>query len=340
MSLQQFPAHRGMDYVARLSIPSGTTLYTFPSPMQPGLYQFDRDNSTSMIVEFITAAGVAATVTSNAVRQVFSIGANVTGVLFTISGSTTLDMCYSPANEVDIQTLVTPTEPSTYLTHFLTSTTWTVPATKWYSLNVVGGGAGGLRTVAEWLNNNWLASGGGGSGYFASGTFYLFSGATYSITVGAGGVPVPLSGPGLSSVGSLISANGGGWPGDRHRTGGNGGSGGGGGAGTYDNGGTGGANGNNGANGDYGGGTGQGPTNTRIPAGGGGANRVNSPIRVGGTYVGIGGYGAGAGGSGGTNSGATQGTNATGRGCGGGGVVAVSGDVGTNGTAGMVVIFQ
>lgn len=105
----------------------------------------------------------------------------------------------------------------------LVSTTWTVPAGV-TSINVtcVGGGAGG--GLGYYFNNNNYYGLGGNAGATASGTYTVTPGASYSVTIGAGGtgggfngnntsmnldnVVAPTAG-GTTSFGTLLSAAGG-----------------------------------------------------------------------------------------------------------------------------------
>ena len=63
-----------------------------------------------------------------------------------------------------------------------TSTTWTVPKTGQYQIDIVGGGGGGGGGVGS-----STGGGGGGSGYVASKMLTLTQGDTYPIVIGIAG---------------------------------------------------------------------------------------------------------------------------------------------------------
>ncbi|MFQ9148248.1 MAG: glycine-rich domain-containing protein [Eubacteriales bacterium] len=105
---------------------------------------------------------------------------------------------------------------------FTTSGNWTCPAgVEKIFVRLFGGGAGGSKT------------GGGGGGYMAYAELNVTPGSTYPITIGTGGSGAAQSqsagNGGITSFGTLLSANGGEAPTIDH--GGNGGAGG---AGGYD----------------------------------------------------------------------------------------------------------
>lgn len=92
---------------------------------------------------------------------------------------------------------VTYTSPPTLL--FTTSGTYTCNCITAASIIVIGGGGAG--------GNNAIGSGGGGG--YSSGSFFGLTGASLSVTVGAGGIVSGGAG-GTSNVDALISATGGG----------------------------------------------------------------------------------------------------------------------------------
>ena len=232
-------------------------------------------------------------------------GADITGATGTFGGSLT-------AGVVDITKLIGTT------TNYLTPGTYTltVPTDK-TSMRVTlvgGGGGGGHGGISTYLGGG---GGGGGSGYLTIATFSgLTPGATYTLSVGAGGPPASgadgaVGGSGAAtSVSALTSAagglGGGSSPGSNGAGGAggtgryNGGAGGNrgvlvGGAGSGPGGGSGGTNGRTNTSGQGGGGAGGYLTGVSATNGGVGAGADGA----GGGGGGGGGYGAGGGGSGG-----------------------------------------
>ncbi len=246
---------------------------------------------------------------------------------------------------------------------FTSSGTFTVPpGVSKIDIFCVGGGGGGGGGMASNESVVWGAGGGGGGGYTATKTdVSVTAGSKYNIIIGAGGAgdtrTAPYTSPskggdgGASSVGSLISANGGkgGYTGRIYNgsahggSGGDGGSGGGGGSGTFRwvetetkwySGRAGGSNGGNGGEGDNkgssssSGGAGQGSTTRSFGSSSG------TLYAGGGASGSVFGYAKGAGGSGGGGSGGSDcaggaGTANTGGG-GGGGCGGYSGGGNTN----------
>jgi hypothetical protein len=206
-------------------------------------------------------------------------------------------------------------------------------------LVVAGGGGGG---------NN----GGAGAGGLLTNSTTLYSGATYVVTVGAGGAGAiqqstgtkgtagsdsSLSGTGLTTITSTGGGYGAG--GDTNNTGGNGGSGGGGagsssasGTGTSGQGYNGGNGGSNQVGGGGGGSGGAGGNGTVAPAGAGGIGGVGTASSITGTSVT---YASGGGGAGGQNGGTGGSASAGGGGKGGnGGASATAGGSGTPNSGG------
>jgi len=204
-------------------------------------------------------------------------------------------------------------------------------------LTVAGGGSGGSAT------GSLRGGGGGGGGGFLEGNTQILTGTAYAITVGAGGAARPVANSGLnggdSSIGSLVTAIGGGG-GGTGTNGSAGGSGGGagdqtgaqsGGAATAGQGFRGGNTGGSGGNGNGGAGGGgagsQGVDGSQTSGGGGRTSTV-----TGNSYS--------SGGSGGSRSssetGASQPAN-TGRGGGGGG--GSSGPGGAGGSGQVVIRY-
>lgn len=241
--------------------------------------------------------------------------------------------------------------------HLLTSGTLTIQDDAEYDLFCVGGGGGGTH------NNSSSSFGGGGGGGGYTNTLMaqaLKAGDILSVLIGAGGVgggcgyydsdsdpkPPTSTNGGATSIGSLLSANGGKYaPISKYSAiGGAGGSGGGGGQSTASYPGTGGSDGSNGVAGkpsnshvSGSGGKGQGTTtrafgesNNTILAGGGGGGRN------GGTSLG----GEGGGGNGGSSrsGGYTKGTTNTGGGGGGCYGTTGSGAGGADGGSGIAII--
>jgi len=198
-----------------------------------------------------------------------------------------------------------------------------------YTVNylVVAGGAGGGNGVISGASSN---GGGGGAGGMYSGAFTVTTGASYTITVGAGGARQT---NGVNSSLSGVYTSIGGGAGGTNGAGGSGGSGGGGGAfnaagggATTDQGNAGGAGG--GTTGGGGGG-GKGAVGATGTAGAGGIGAISTISGTSVYYAGGGGgadqYTAGAGGQGGGgssgtfNSAGNNGVASTGGGGGGGG---------------------
>lgn len=250
----------------------------------------------------------------------------------TISGltngvSTTLRIKAVNANGDSAASGVSNAATPTFASGFLSSGTYTIPATGTYILKAVGGGgsSGGNSNQAN----------GGGSGYYTTLTTSLTAGDVLTINIGAGG-PVTTNNGGTTTIvkggTTLVSAAGGNYGSSAT---GNGGSGGGGSAdGGGGGGGVGGYAGSNGANGNARvGGTGAlgvsygSGTNTNYPLGGAGSYAGAS---AGSPWVGINGFGAGAGAN----------TNQTpvAKGSGGGG--ATWAQAARAGSDGLVVITQ
>ena len=211
-------------------------------------------------------------------------------------------------------------------------------------LIVAGGGSGGK-----------YYGGGGGAGGLLNASTSLSSGTSYTITVGAGGASVTVSGNGLignnSSINTVATALGGGFgAGSASLTnGGNGGSGGGGtsggngGSGTSGQGFAGGVSSTAGGGG--GGASAVGGTSTGSTIGGNGGNGFSSSISGSAiTYAGGGGgSGTTTGGTGGTGGGGAGSNNATANGISatantGGGGGGASGD-GISGTGGSGIVI-
>lgn len=208
------------------------------------------------------------------------------------------------------------------------------PITGAYAVSylLVAGGAGGGN----------IRGGGGGAGGMLSSTTSVQPGTSYAITVGAGGASA--ANGATSSIGSIVSATGGGFGGSGNGTGGpffggNGGSGGGapsaeggglpllkpGGTGIAGQGNNGGSN-NTDSQNNGGGGGGAGAAGADTPSGVGGAGRANS-LRTGSSI-----FYAGGGGAGGANNPALPGSAG---GVGGGGNGGQGGvETGTNGIPG------
>lgn len=187
---------------------------------------------------------------------------------------------------------------------------------------VGGGGGGSVKSGSNY-------GGGGGGGYTKTQSITLTSGATYAVTVGAGGGRN--TGGGRSSFGS-ISVNGGGAGGSSGGSPGAGGSGAGGYG--YEYGGDGGSNGSNGGTSDWGGGAkGQGTTTREfgestgtLYAGGGGGGSATDNNKP------------GKGGAGGGVPGGATYNAAANTGGGGGGYMHSGGPGGTSGGSGIVII--
>ena len=202
-------------------------------------------------------------------------------------------------------------------TTFTTTSNWTAPAglTSIDALVVAGGGAGGVG-----YGGTWYSGGGGGGGGVSAGTYTVSPGTQYTVTIGGPSSP--------SSIGSVVSANGGsgggGSPGNRSGYGGA--SGGNSGAGA------------NGVENAYAGAGGTGyywSTNATHYGGGGGGGSGHSGWAA--ARAGAGGAGGGGHGGGGHNNpGGHNGTNGLGGGGGGGGGNAYQ-NMGSGGS-GVVII--
>lgn len=227
------------------------------------------------------------------------------------------------------------------------SVTPAIPLVSAVDYLVVAGGGGGAAN----------SGGGGGAGGMRSGTSFSI-GASFTVTVGAGGAKSnsTVADSGSDSVfSSITSLGGGGGSGSPVANGGSGGSGGGG--NYYTNGGTGtsgqGNNGGNGTGGNYpftgGGGGGKGASGQTAGGSAGGNGGAGSASSISGssvTYAGGGGGtggpftggngGSGGGGAGGNNS--TNGTNGTANLGGGGGASSAGGSAAGNGGSGVVII--
>jgi hypothetical protein len=221
------------------------------------------------------------------------------------------------------------------------TTSWTAPAgvTSVEYLVVAGGGSGGF-------GYSGAPGGGGGAGGVRSGTLAVTPGASYTVTVGAGGAAPGSNGSagndGGNSVFATITSTGGGggatqgnYSASAGRSGGSGGGGyggtsgtGSGGAGTAGQGNNGG-NSASGAGGGVGGGGGGGAGAVGTSGSGttGGNGGAGSAITIGGST-----YSFGGGGGGGSN--ATAGTGGTGGGGNGGGGAGSAGDEYTGGGGG------
>jgi len=89
-----------------------------------------------------------------------------------------------------------------------TSTTWTVPKTGQYWIDLIGGGGGGGSGSG---GAGAIGGGGGGSGYVASKMLTLTQGDTYPIVIGiAGNVSASYGSGGAATTGFGLSAAGGG----------------------------------------------------------------------------------------------------------------------------------
>lgn len=222
---------------------------------------------------------------------------------------------------------------------FTTSGTFTVPSGV-RSIDIFcvgGGGAGG--SSSETSQGNPSVSGGGGGGYTATKKGYAVTpGATFTVTIGAGGTAKKGTGNtgGTTSFGSILSATGGlgGQGGEsQERKGGNGGSGGGG--ARLSTGYAGGSDGNDGGGGTstQAGGTGQ-HTTTRAFA------ETSNTLYAGGGAGDSSKYGAATGGDGGGaggSSGKSASANTGGGGCGNGGNNSFY-DMGGAGGSGICII--
>jgi hypothetical protein len=254
----------------------------------------------------------------------------------TISGltngvSTTLRIKAVNANGDSAASAASNAATPTFAQGFLSSTTYTVPATGTYILKAVGGGgsSGGNSNQAN----------GGGSGHYTALTTSLTAGDVLTINIGAGG-PVTTNNGGTTTIvrsgTTLVSANGGSY-GSGSSNPGNGGSGGGASAdGAGNGGGPGGYNGSDGKNSTSGGrvaglgalsltyGNGN---NSNYPPAGAGSYAGTSP---GSPWAGINGFGAGA----------QAATNAVAVARGGGAGGATWAAPAKEGTAGLVVITR
>jgi len=202
---------------------------------------------------------------------------------------------------------------------------------------VVAGGGGGSG-----------GSGGGGAGGLLTSSTSVLTGTAYTVTVGAGGSAQPAATGvgdtgGNSSIGSLVTALGGG--GGSSGTGVSGGSGGGGrggnggGSGTTGQGNAGGGGGGGNACGGGGGASAAGNSGSGSSGGTGGAGTASSISGSSVTYAGGGGgAGAGGNGSGGAGGGGAYPNAATVNSGGGGGCTWNAPNTGTNGGSGIVII--
>lgn len=252
----------------------------------------------------------------------------------TISGltngvSTTLRIKAVNANGDSAASGVSNAATPTFAAGFLSSGTYTIPATGTYILKAVGGGgsSGGNSNQAN----------GGGSGYYTTLTTSLTAGDVLTINIGAGGATTTNNGGTTTIVKggtTLVSAAGGNY-GSGSGSLGNGGSGGGATAdGGGNGGGIGGYHGSNGANATSGGragGTGA------LAVGYGSGNNTNYPPAGSGSYAGgpntwsgINGFGAGS----------QAATNGVAGAAGGGAGGATWAQPAKAGTAGLVVITQ
>jgi hypothetical protein len=229
------------------------------------------------------------------------------------------------------------------------TTSWTAPVGV-TSVNylVVGGGGGGGGQVG----------GGGGAGGYQAGTLSVISGASYTVTVGAGGAGTASAiiegNSGSNSVFATITANGGGKGGIQgSATNTSGGSSGGAGGfgtrtGTASQGNLGGTTGWSGAGGGGAGAVGADTPNSNVSGGAGGAGTANSISGTSVTYAGGGGGGgyrqpggaggSGGGGAGGAFSGGVGVAGTANTGGGGGGGADGTGGAGGAGGSGIVIL--
>lgn len=95
----------------------------------------------------------------------------------------------------------------------LSDTTWTVPVTGYYQIDLRGGGGGGGKAFYRTYNGSGRTkSGGPGGNSRQSETHFLKKGDTYAITIGEGGAASTGNDGGkggTSSFGSLITISGG-----------------------------------------------------------------------------------------------------------------------------------
>lgn len=304
-----WPRKPGSPTIGTASETSGSTAnVTFTAPQDLGLGSITYSAISS------PAGGTGSSSNSPIIVSGLTPGTTYT---FTIKAST-------PGGSSDYSSSSNSVTPAWPVYGFQSSTTWTVPVTKTYSIHTVGGGGGS----SNW--NGTYYGAGGGSGYYNQGFYALTAGDVLTITIGGGGGGGGNGGTTtvLKNGSTLLSGAGG-----NGTVGGGGGSGGSGGGGAPTNAnfiyGQGGVSGSNGENGAGSGGSGQqgvafgSGTLTLVPPGGN-ASYNNTAY----SYAGILGYG----------SGTRALSNQSGQSPGGGAGGAPWGQSRKSGASGMVVI--
>lgn len=271
-----------MDYKLKLTVYGHTLEYPFTVGAEGSTY--DLTNSLTRIVPSITpyVGGITMSVEGYSVDAYSDIYVPRDGLTYSIgvsppnykSGSPIVTLSASGSLTANAATVTYPITVAGVLTLFTASGTVHIAKGKYRVVAVGGGGGGG--------SGSGFPGSGGGGGYITDSTVSITD-SDVAVTIGKGGA-VDTSG-GATSLGSLVSASGGGRGNSTDGTGGSGGSGGGGCGYNYVSG-YAYVLGGNGGRGYFGG-------------GGGGAGQRNYSTDLGRSYGGLGGTYGGEGGSGG-----------------------------------------